>query len=44
MLLDNHVSAQEEKQSLIDCIVSSLQTADVQSVRYIYQFVLHIVK
>lgn len=44
MLLDNHGPVPEEKQFLIDCIVSTLHTADVQEIRCIYQLVLHIVK
>lgn len=44
LLLDHHESVPEEKQFLIDCIVNTLHTADVQKIRCIYQFVLHIVK
>lgn len=44
MLLDNYDSVPEEKQFLIDCIVSTLHTADVEKIRCVYQLVLHIAK
>lgn len=44
MLLDYQVPVSEEKQFLIDCIVNTLHAADVQKIRCIYQFVLHMVK
>lgn len=44
MLLDSYGSVPEEKQFLIDCIVSTLHTADVEKIRCVYQLVLHMVK
>ena len=42
LLLDNY--GPEEKQFLIDCIVSTLHAADVEKIRCVYQLVLHMVK
>lgn len=44
MLLDNYGSVPDEKQFLIDCIISTLHTADVEKIRCVYQLVLHMVK
>ena len=44
MLLDNYGPVQEEKQFLIDCIVSTLHAADVEKIRCVYQLVLHMVR
>lgn len=42
--LDYDGPVPEEKQFLIDCIVNTLHTADVEKIRCVYQLVLHMVK
>lgn len=44
MLLDNLTSAIDEKEFMIGCILNALHAADVQKLKCVYQFVLHIVK